>query len=52
MTAWLQKPSAGHTKYTPEYKQQALEQWRLSGRSAVYLALRHLTLALNPGVSR
>lgn len=35
MKTQLQKPSAGKARYTPEYKQQALEQWRLSGRTAV-----------------
>lgn len=38
MKTQLQKPSAGHARYTPEYKQQALEQWRLSGRSAARVA--------------
>jgi transposase len=38
MKTQLQKPSAGKGRYTPEYKQQALEQWRLSGRSAARVA--------------
>ena len=38
MKTQLQKPSAGKARYTPEYKQQALEQWRLSGRSAARVA--------------
>jgi transposase len=38
MKTQLQKPSAGKASYTPEYKQQALEHWRLSGRSAARVA--------------
>ncbi len=38
MKTQLQKPSAGKASYTPQYKQQALEQWRLSGRSAARVA--------------
>ena len=38
MKTQLQKPSAGKSRFTPEYKQQALEQWRLSGRSAARMA--------------
>jgi hypothetical protein len=34
MKTQLQKPSAGKARYTPEYKQQALEHWRSSGRTA------------------
>jgi hypothetical protein len=30
----------GESQYTPEYKQQALEQWSLSGRSAAGVAAR------------
>ena len=38
MKTQLQRPSAGKASYTPEYKQQALEQWRLSCRSAARVA--------------
>lgn len=34
MKTQITKPSAGKAKYTQEYKQQALELWRQSGRSA------------------
>ena len=34
MKTQITKPSAGKAKYTLEYKQQALELWRQSGRSA------------------
>ena len=34
MTTQLQKPSVGKAKYSPEYKQEALEHWKDSGRSA------------------
>jgi hypothetical protein len=38
MKTQLQKPSAGKARYTPGYKHQALEKWRLSGRSAAGVA--------------
>jgi transposase len=38
MKTQLQKPSVGKAKYSPEYKQQALEHWRNSGRSAARVA--------------
>lgn len=38
MKTQLQEPSAGKASYTPEYKQQALEHWRSSGRSAARAA--------------
>ena len=38
MKTQIEKPSAGKTKYTQEYKQEALEHWRQSGRSAAKVA--------------
>lgn len=38
MKTQLQKPSAGKAKYTAEYKQEALEHWKNSGRSAARVA--------------
>jgi transposase len=38
MKTQLQKPAAGKTKYSTEYKQEALEHWRNSGRSAARVA--------------
>lgn len=38
MKTELQKPPAGKARYTPEYKQQALEHWRSSGHSAARAA--------------
>jgi transposase len=38
MKTQLQKPSAGKTKYSTEYKQEALEHWKNSGRSAAKVA--------------
>ena len=38
MKTQLQKPSSGKARYTAEYKQEALEHWRLSGRSAAKVA--------------
>jgi hypothetical protein len=46
MKTQLQKPSAGKARYTPEYKQQALEHWRSSGRSAARVAA---TSRMEPG---
>lgn len=34
MKTQITKPSVGKARYTQEYKQQALELWRQSGRSA------------------
>jgi hypothetical protein len=34
MKTQMQKPSAGKTKYSKEYKQEALAHWKQSGRSA------------------
>jgi transposase len=34
----LSKPARGRASYTEEYKQQALELWRASGRSAAKVA--------------
>jgi transposase-like protein len=34
MRTQITKPSVGKARYTQEYKQQALELWRQSGRSA------------------
>ena len=38
MKTQLQKPSAGKTHYSTEYKQEALEHWKNSGRSAARVA--------------
>ena len=38
MKTQLQKPSAGKTNYSTEYKQEALEHWKNSGRSAARVA--------------
>ena len=38
MKTQLQKPARGKASYSHEYKQQALELWRLSGRSAAKVA--------------
>jgi transposase len=38
MKTQMRKPVPGKTKYSDEYKQQALELWRRSGRSAAKMA--------------
>ncbi len=38
MKTQLSKPARSHARYTTEYKQQALELWRASGRSAAKIA--------------
>jgi transposase len=38
MKTQLQKPSAGKAKYSEEYKTEALEHWKNSGRSAAKVA--------------
>jgi transposase len=38
MKTQLSKPARSHARYTAEYKQQALELWRASGRSAAKVA--------------
>ncbi len=38
MKTQLQKPARGKASYSAEYKQQALELWRSSGRSAAKVA--------------
>jgi transposase len=38
MKTQLQQPAAGKAKYSAEYKQQALEHWKNSGRSAATVA--------------
>jgi transposase len=38
MKTQLSKPARGRTSYPEEYKQQALELWRASGRSAAKVA--------------
>jgi transposase len=38
MKTQLQKPSAGKATYSKEYKQEALEHWKTSGRSAARVA--------------
>ena len=38
MKTQLQKPASGKTNYSREYKEDALELWRKSGRSAAKVA--------------
>jgi transposase len=38
MKTQLSKPARGRASYTEEYKQQALELWRATGRSAAKVA--------------
>ena len=38
MKTQLSKPARGKTSYTDEYKQEALQLWRASGRSAAKVA--------------
>ena len=38
MKTQIQKPARGKASYSDEYKQQALELWRNSGRSAAKMA--------------
>jgi transposase len=38
MKTQIQKPSEGKARYTQEYKQEALDFWRKSGRSAAKVA--------------
>ena len=38
MKTQIRKPARGKASYTEEYKQQALELWRKSGRSAAKMA--------------
>ena len=38
MKTQLQKPAAGKAHYSAEYKREALEHWRNSGRSAARVA--------------
>lgn len=38
MKTQLQKPAAGKARYSAEYKHEALEHWRNSGRSAARVA--------------
>jgi transposase len=38
MKTQLQKPSAGKARYSVEYKREALEHWKSSGRSAARVA--------------
>jgi transposase len=38
MKTQMQKPSAGKTKYSREFKDEALEHWKKSGRSAARVA--------------
>jgi len=38
MKTQIRKPSAGKTHYSAEYKREALEHWRSSGRSAARVA--------------
>jgi transposase len=38
MKTQIRKPARGRASYTDEYKQQALELWRASGRSAAKVA--------------
>ena len=52
MKTQLQRPSVGKAKFTPEYKQQALEHWKNSGRSAARVAAPVPTRPSHPGRSR
>jgi hypothetical protein len=47
MKTQLTKPSRTKARYTEEYKQEALELWRASGRSAAKVAAD--TAATTPG---
>ena len=38
MKTQLSKPARGYARYTDEYKEQALQLWRASGRSAAKVA--------------
>ena len=38
MKTQMQKPSAGKAKYSSEYKKEALEHWKKSGRSVARVA--------------
>ena len=38
MKTQMQRPSAGKSHYSAEYKQEALEHWKNSGRSAARVA--------------
>ena len=38
MKTQLSKPARSHARYTEEYKKEALELWRASGRSAAKIA--------------
>lgn len=38
MKTQLHEPAAGKAKYSAEYKQQAVEHWKSSGRSAATMA--------------
>lgn len=38
MKTQLSKPARSHARYTEEYRQQALQLWRASGRSAAKVA--------------
>jgi transposase len=38
MKTQLQKPSSGKARYSEEYKEQALDLWKTSGRSAAKVA--------------
>ena len=38
MKTQLSKPARSHARYTEEYKKEALELWRASGRSAAKVA--------------
>jgi transposase-like protein len=38
MKTQLSQPARSKAKYTDQYKQEALESWRASGRSAAKLA--------------
>jgi len=47
MKTQLTKPARTKARYTEEYKQEALELWRASGRSAAKVATD--TAATTPG---
>jgi hypothetical protein len=48
MKAQIRKPVSGYMHYNDEYKQQAVERWQSSGRSAAKAGTRALQPARKP----
>ena len=48
MKTQLRKPARSKASYTNQYKQEALELWRNSGRSAAKVAARTGKKGVNP----